>query len=106
MLLIKKMFEYKCLPIYKYLIFLLLLYMFIKHQNIISDTQLLTNALMAVTFIILLDNIIIEDHPAIVSLDMDDDETVEKFNEEENTEKSESDTSDEDNIVDFEKNEE
>jgi hypothetical protein len=61
-----------------------------------------------VTFIILLDNIIIEDHPAIISLDfgMDDDEKVEKFNEEENTEKSDSDSSDEDNIVDFEKNEE
>lgn len=102
------MFEYKCLPIYKYLIFLLLMYMFIKHQNIMSDTQLLTNALIVVTFIILLDNIMIEDHPAIISLDFetDDDEKVEKFNDEEKTEKSDSDSSDEDNIVDFEKNEE
>jgi hypothetical protein len=73
--------------------------MFVKHQNIISDTQLLTNSLFIILFIILLDNMMINEHPAIISLETDETENFE------NDDSEKTSDSEDDNIVDYEKNE-
>ena len=55
--------HYKFSPFYKYALFLLIVYMFIKHQKIMSQEKLLTNSLIITLIICLLDYIIIDNHP-------------------------------------------
>jgi hypothetical protein len=56
--------NYKYPPIYKYGLLLLTIYMFLKHQKIMSAEKLLTNSLLITLMLGVLDYILIAEHPA------------------------------------------
>jgi hypothetical protein len=55
--------KYKYPPIYKYGLLFLIIYMFFKHQQIMSSELLLTNSIMLTLIVMLIDYIIIKDQP-------------------------------------------
>ncbi len=55
--------NYKYPPIYKYGLLLLTIYMFLKHQKIMSAEKLLTNSLLITLMLGVLDYILIANHP-------------------------------------------
>lgn len=55
--------NYKYPPIYKYGILLLIVYMFLKHQYIMTSNKLLINSVVITLFVIVLDYILIKNHP-------------------------------------------
>ena len=55
--------HYKYAPIYKYGLFMLLIYMFFKHQRIMTPNKLLVNSLMITLFFVILDYILIDGNP-------------------------------------------
>lgn len=57
--------NYKYPPIYKYGILLLAIYMFLKHQKIMTAEKLLTNSLLITIMIGILDYILISNHPTL-----------------------------------------
>lgn len=66
--------EYKYLPLYKYLTFALITFLFLKYENLI-DQYLLFQITAVLTFIfIILDMILIKDHPQIIDINDDDDD--------------------------------
>lgn len=58
--------NYKYPPIYKYGLLLLTIYMFIKHQKIMTSDKILLNAVLITLIIFIFDNIIIQDHPSLL----------------------------------------
>jgi hypothetical protein len=55
--------KYKYPPIYKYGFLLLVLCMFFKHQQIMSQDKVLTNSIIIVIIFMACDYIIIKNHP-------------------------------------------
>jgi len=55
--------QYKYPPIYKYGFVLLTVYMFLKHQKIMPKEKLLINSILITALFVLVDYIIIENHP-------------------------------------------
>ena len=78
--------EYKYPPVYKYGIYLVMIYAFLKHQNILPLNKLLFNSVAITLMIISLDYIIIKNHPQPFETDteVDDIEKKEMFDNEEN----------------------
>jgi hypothetical protein len=60
--------KYKYSPIYKYAFILLAIYMFFKHQNIMSSDKLIIHSIIIVAIIIMTDYIIIKNHPSIIDV--------------------------------------
>jgi hypothetical protein len=58
--------NYKYPSIYKYGLLLLVIYMFIKHQKIMSADKMLLNSVIITLLVFILDNIIIKDHPTLL----------------------------------------
>lgn len=58
--------NYKYPPIYKYGLLLLTIYMFIKHQKILTPDKILFNSVLIVLIIFIFDNVIIKDHPTLL----------------------------------------
>ena len=69
-------------PIYKYCFLFLIIYMFIKHQKIMLPNVLLLNTIFFILFVVLIDYILIEDHPYPFVTENTDDELFEEFEEE------------------------
>ncbi len=57
---------YKYPPLYKYVIYFVLIYLFVKHQNIVPSNILLLNSSFCLIVIIMLDNILIKDHTSLL----------------------------------------
>lgn len=72
--------NYKYPPLYKYLLLLLIIYMFLKYQNCMNDEELLVNSLLIVLFVCILDYILINGQPKLLEVnstieeDSDEDE--------------------------------
>lgn len=60
-----KIIKYKYPPIYKYSFLLLVIYMLIKHQKIMSQDKLLTNSIIITLIILIIDWIVVENHPSL-----------------------------------------
>ena len=58
--------NYKYAPIYKYALFFLIIYMFLKHQYILTPMKILSNAITITLIIMVLDYIIIRNHPSLL----------------------------------------
>jgi CBS-domain-containing membrane protein len=58
--------NYKYPPIYKYGLLLLVIYMFIKHQKIMSSDKILLNSVIITLVVFIFDNVIIKDHPSLL----------------------------------------
>lgn len=58
--------NYKYPPIYKYGLLLLTIYMFIKHQKIMTPDKILLNSVLITLIMFIFDNIIIGDHPNLL----------------------------------------
>jgi len=73
--------EYKYVPIFKYIIFALIAFMFLNYEKLVDQT-LLFQIVSILTFIfIVLDMVIIKEHPMIINFNDDDiDEKDEKKN--------------------------
>jgi hypothetical protein len=72
--------DYKYVPIYKYAIFLITSYTFLKHQNIIPMNKLLINVVLLTLLIMGLDFVLIRHHPYPFNMTdkIDDNYTYEK----------------------------
>ena len=72
------MMEYKYPPIYKYGFLLLVIYMFLKYQKIMTPEKLLYNSVFIIIIFGIFDYIIIDNHPYPLETfdDMIDDEFV------------------------------
>lgn len=55
--------DYKYPPIYKYGLIMLLIFMYFKHQRIMSHDKILTNSIVITCFVAILDYILIRNHP-------------------------------------------
>jgi hypothetical protein len=55
--------DYKYPPIYKYGLMMLLIFMYFKHQHIMTHDKILTNSIAITCFIAVLDYILIRNHP-------------------------------------------
>lgn len=55
--------NYKYPPIYKYGLLLILIFMFFKHQKILTPDKILTYSIAITLFVAVLDYILIKDHP-------------------------------------------
>lgn len=55
--------NYKYAPIYKYGFILLTIYMLLKHQKLMSQDKLLINSIIITLIVVLIDYIIIDNHP-------------------------------------------
>ena len=55
--------DYKYPPIYKYGLIMLLIFMYFKHQHIMTHDKILTNSIVITCFIAILDYILIRNHP-------------------------------------------
>ncbi len=58
--------NYKYPPIYKYGLLLITIYMFVKHQKIMSPDKILLNSVLITLFVFIFDNIIIKEHPNLL----------------------------------------
>lgn len=58
--------NYKYPPIYKYGLLLLTIYMFIKHQKIMTSDKILLNSVLITLIMFIFDNIIIYNHPNLL----------------------------------------
>lgn len=58
--------NYKYPPIYKYGLLLLTIYMFIKHQKIMTPDKILLNCVLITLIMFIFDNIIIQNHPNLL----------------------------------------
>ena len=56
--------DYKYPPIYKYGLLMLLIFMYFKHQRIMSHDKILINSIVITCIIVVLDYILIRNHPA------------------------------------------
>ena len=70
--------KYKCPPIYKYGLLLIIIYMLFKHQKIVPADKLLINSVIITLVIWLLDYMLIREHEHIFGNDVNDDKH-EKF---------------------------
>lgn len=70
------MITYKYPPIYKYGFLLLVIYMFLKYQKIMSTDKLLYNSIVIVMIIAITDYIIIDNHP--LPFDLDNNNNIKK----------------------------
>jgi hypothetical protein len=57
--------NYKYPPIYKYGLFFIAIYMFLKHQQLMTPDKLLVNSVVIALMIAIIDYIIIDNHPGI-----------------------------------------
>lgn len=78
--------NYKYPPIYKYGLLLLTIYMFIKHQKILTQDKILLNSVLITLIIFVFDNIIIKNHPTLLEnskeqkhTDFDEETTYDDF---------------------------
>ena len=62
---INNIITYKYPPIYKYGFLLLVIYMFMKYQKIMTNDKLLINSIIITLIILIVDNIIINNHPML-----------------------------------------
>lgn len=60
---IKEIISYKYPPIYKYSFLLLIIFMFFKHQKILSQEKILINTILITLFVGFIDHVMIENHP-------------------------------------------
>ena len=58
--------NYKYPPIYKYGLLLLTIYMFIKHQKIMTPDKILLNCVLITLIVFIFDSIIIQNHPNLL----------------------------------------
>jgi len=58
--------DYKYPPIYKYAIFFIAIYMFLKHQQVMTLDKLLVNSIVMTLIIILIDFVVINNHPNLL----------------------------------------
>jgi hypothetical protein len=63
--------EYKYHPIIKYLVFFIIVYLFIRHQNIMKNEILLANTLVITMYYIVFDYLFISDHQNILTNEND-----------------------------------
>ena len=54
--------EYKYHPIYKYLVYLIISYTFLRHQNLMANDKLLINTVLLTVFVIIVDHMFIHNH--------------------------------------------
>lgn len=92
------MMKYKYPPLYKYLAYLLITYMFLRHQKVLPIDKLFANSLVFTIVLITLDYLFINNHPLPtdikhkdeevnvddIDIDIDDDEHDENDENEEN----------------------
>lgn len=64
--------KYKCPPIYKYGLLLIIIYMLFKHQKIVPADKLLINSVIITLVIWLLDYMLIREHENIFGNDVND----------------------------------
>lgn len=57
------MIQYKYPPIYKYGFLLLIIYMFLKYQKIMTGDKLLYNSILIIIILAIVDYIVIDNHP-------------------------------------------
>ena len=57
--------DYKYSPIYKYGLLLLIIYMFLKHQKVMTSDKILINSVAIVIFIGIFDYVLIRNHPSL-----------------------------------------
>ena len=69
--------NYKYPPIYKYILLLLTIYMFLKHQNIMTDEEILTNSVIIVIFTCIFDYVLINGSPKLLDIDNKKDDSLE-----------------------------
>ena len=55
--------KYKCSPIFKYIILLISIFMFIKHLSVLNDCQNFLISISILAMVITFDYILIENHP-------------------------------------------
>lgn len=60
--------EYRYPPLYKYIVFLLILFLFLKHYKYITQDKYLIISILATLLIVLLDYMLIFDHPNILEI--------------------------------------
>ena len=60
------MMDYKYPPIYKYAVFFIAIYMFLKHQQLMTPDKLLVNSIVMTLIMILIDFVIINNHPNLL----------------------------------------
>ena len=54
--------EYKYHPIYKYLVYLIISYTFLRHQNLMPNDKLLVNTILLTVFVIIVDHMFVHNH--------------------------------------------
>lgn len=64
------------MPIYKYLIFSIITFLFLRYENLINPYLLFQITAILTFIMVLLDMILIKEHPKIVNIDDDDDDTM------------------------------
>ena len=60
------MMEYKYHPIYKYTVFFVLIYMYLRYENLMKHDVLLLTSLIITVFIMILDHMFIHNHITLV----------------------------------------
>lgn len=81
--------EYKYHPIIKYLVFFIVVYLFMRHQNIMKNEILLANTLVITMYYIVFDYLFISDHQNIITNESDmyfDEEEIKNIKDEINHE--------------------
>ena len=63
--------NYKYPPIYKYGLLFLVIYMFMKHQKILTQDKLLLNAVMITLLIFVFDSVMIKNHTSLLENSID-----------------------------------
>ena len=69
--------EYKYSPIFKYIMLLLVIFMFIKHLHILHDRDIFLLTISLVVIFMIFDYIIIKQHPTLII--MNDDESTDEY---------------------------
>jgi len=64
--------NYKVMPIYKYVVYFILVYLFFRHQQIFDTQKLIVITIVLTIMMIVLDQIIIDSHPPIIEIDFED----------------------------------
>jgi len=75
--------KYKYPPVYKYGLLLLTIYMFLKHQKILTSEKILINSVLIILIFFIFDNIIIDQHPNLLedNKNINTDESIDIYDE-------------------------
>lgn len=93
----KEIMSYKYPPIYKYALLLLVIFLFFKHQKIMSQDKILLNSVIITLIVTLFDYVLIKNHPGL----FDNPENKEIKNYNDGNEKEMEDFTDDINIDDL-----